>query len=160
MIGLRQRVVRRVDMPSDVDGTSALDRADYRDAFLARGTDPMAADAVEWIRQTFESAPAPLRGFLRAGWSLFGARLARPGTPGHVLGWRIGLADPDRVRLEVRWAIGLRANLVLYRGADTLLLATFVRHDRAASRLLWPLLVPVHRLTLRALLTRVVRARR
>jgi hypothetical protein len=114
--------------------------------------------AEQWIREAFESAPSPVRTFVRLGWLMFGAELGPYPSPNHVAGWRIGECEPGCIRLDVTWKIGLRANLVLRTDSSSVLLATFVEHRSRASRLVWPMLLPVHIPTLRYLLTRAARA--
>ncbi|GAA0545442.1 hypothetical protein [Saccharopolyspora erythraea] len=77
---------------------------------------------------------------------MFGAKLGRRGSPAHVAVWRIADSEPECIRLEVEWRVGLRANLVLRVRPASVVQATFVEHHRRASRFLWPLLVPVHHL--------------
>jgi Protein of unknown function (DUF2867) len=147
--------VRRIDLPAGID--TSLTSVDYHDTFTVQVGDGASHSAERWIREVFEGAPAPVRSFLWLGWSMFGARLGPCPSPTHVMGWRIEENLPDHIRLVVEWAVGLRANLVLRTHASTVTLATFVRHHRWASRILWTAVVPVHHLTLRYLLARAAR---
>ncbi|GLY68992.1 DUF2867 domain-containing protein [Amycolatopsis taiwanensis] len=152
--------VRRIDLPDNLN--TSLTSVDYHDTFTVQVDDGASGSAERWMREVFEAAPAPVRMFLRIGWSMFGARLGPwATTPTHLAGWRIEENLPDRIRLVVDWTVGLRANLVLRTETSTeasaITLATFVQHHRRASRILWPALVPVHHLTLRYLLARATR---
>lgn len=149
------RRVRRIDLPSDIN--TSLTSVDYHDTFTVQVSDGVSGSAEQWIREVFEGPPAPVRSFLWLGWSMFGARLGPCPSPTHVVGWRIEENMPDHIRVVVEWTVGLRANLVLRTHASGVILATFVRHHRRASRILWPLVVPVHHLTLRYLLSRAAR---
>ncbi|SHF38478.1 hypothetical protein [Streptoalloteichus hindustanus] len=153
-----RRRARKVAVPDVVRSHAAVERVDYQDAF-AVPVDTSARDGAErWVRAVLDDAPAPLRAFLRFGWSLFGARLGPYPSPAHVMGWRIGENEPDHVRLEVEWTIGLRANLVLRALPTSVVLATFVQLDTRASRVLWPALIPLHQLILRYVLSRAARS--
>lgn len=147
---------RKITPPDDVREHSSLCRIDYQDAFTVRlvgGT----GSAEQWARNLLESAPAPVRAFLRAGWSVFGAQLGPVSSPAHVLGWKIGAQEAGWIRLEVLWKVGLRANLVVRVRPDSLVVATFIEHFRGVSRLIRPLLIPVHLVALRYLVSRAAR---
>ena len=151
---------RKIEPPVDVRSLATLDHVNYQDAFTipasAAGTD----SAEQWLREVFEGAPAALRGTLRFGWRLFGAKLGPYPSPEHVIGWQVEASEPDWVRTGVRWGIGLRAQLVLRTLPSAVVLSTSVEKDSVASKILWPLLIPVHQPVLRFLLWRAVRARR
>ncbi|MGW5641907.1 hypothetical protein ACWEV3_06340 [Saccharopolyspora sp. NPDC003752] len=148
---------KAIVVPGDVRSRASLLNPDYQDAFVVETGEEVPRNAERWIREVFESAPVPVRAFLRIGWSLFGAQLGPSGSPAHVLGWQIGENHPDWIRLEVFWKLGLRANLVLRAQSSSIVLATFVEHQRRAARILWPTLILVHRWTLRYLLSRAAR---
>lgn len=105
----------------------------------------------------FESAPAPIRTFVRLGWLMFGAKLAPARSPEHIAGWQIGRDEPDAVRIDVEWAVGLRAQLVMRTQPSSVVFGTFVEYNRRAARVVWPVIVPIHRLIARYLLSRAVR---
>ncbi|MFI0466426.1 hypothetical protein ACH347_20295 [Saccharopolyspora sp. 5N102] len=147
-----------IAVPVDVRSRASLRNPDYQDAFAVEAGEEVPRDAECWIREAFESAPAPVRAFLRIGWSMFGAQLGPSKSPTHVLGWQIGENHPEWIRLEVFWKVGLRANLVLRAQSSSVVLATFVEHQRWAARILWPTLILVHRCTLRYLLSRAARS--
>ncbi|MEU5847499.1 hypothetical protein [Saccharopolyspora shandongensis] len=147
---------KAIAVPSDVGARASLPKPDYQDAFAVDTGEEVPRDAERWIREVFESAPTPVRAFLRIGWSMFGAQLGPTKSPEHVLGWQISEKYQDWIRLEVHWKIGLRANLVLRARSSSIVLATFVEHRRRAARILWSALIPVHHLALRYLLSRAV----
>ncbi|KAA5826836.1 hypothetical protein ABT337_08985 [Saccharopolyspora hirsuta] len=155
MTNVRSRPgVAAIPAPDDVRSFSSLRRIDYEDAFAVGIAEHVSGSAEQWARAVFESAPAPLRAFLRFGWSMLGAKLGPASSAEHVFGLRIGAAQPDRIRLEVLWRIGLRANLMFRMRSHSLVFATFVEHRRRASRFIWPLVVPIHVVVMRYLLTR------
>jgi deazaflavin-dependent oxidoreductase (nitroreductase family) len=143
----------KIAAPEDVRSRVSLKRADYQDTFTIDVGPTSGATAERWIRDVFES-PMLVRKLIRVGWLMFGAKLGPYPSPDYVAGWRIGESTPDCIRLEVDWAIGLQANLILCRLPASIILGTFVEHRRPASRVLWPLLVPVHVTVLRYLLGR------
>lgn len=151
--------VRKVVVSEEVESCRTLDHVDYQDAFSVAVPDAMPDSAEKWLRSVFEGAPAPLRGTVRFCWRLLGAELGPFPSPAHIAGWRIEESHPDWVRTDVLWALGLRAQLVLRTAPGSVVLSTAVEERSLASRLLWPLLVPVHQLILRYQLSRAARAR-
>ncbi|MGW1678673.1 hypothetical protein [Saccharopolyspora sp. NPDC002376] len=55
------------------------------------------------------------------------------------------------------WKVGLRANPVFRVRSDPLIVATFVEPYRGVSRIVWPVVVPIHLVARRYLLSRAVR---
>jgi hypothetical protein len=151
--------VRKVAVPKEVESCRTLDHVDYQDAFSVGVPDAVSDSAEEWLRSIFEGAPAPLRGTVRFGWRLFGAKLGPFPSPTHIVGWRIEESHPDWVRTDVLWALGLRAQLVVWTTRGSVLLSTAVEQRSRASRVVWPLLIPTHQLILRSQLWRAARAR-
>jgi hypothetical protein len=147
-----------ITVSDDVRSPVSLAHADYQSALLVAAPDAASSSAEQWLRSMFESAPAPVRTFIRLGWLMFGARLAPVPSPGHIAGWRIGLSQPDVVRIDVEWAVGLRAQLVVRVEESSAVFGTFVELNRLAARLVWRAIVPIHRLTARYLLARTARA--
>jgi hypothetical protein len=146
------RYAKRIAVPDEARSRSTLERPDYQDTF-AIGAEGAEGDSAEkWARRVFEAAPAPVRLITRLGWLSFGAKLGPSPSPDHVAGWAIGQREPDWIRLEVVWAVGLRVHLVLRRMASSLTLSTFVEHDRRAARIVWPGVMPVHWVIVRYLL--------
>lgn len=154
----KKAYAKRIAVSEEIHGRTSLPRADYEDTFVIEAPGARSDSAERWIRSVFEDAPWPVRQFTRLGWLGFGAKLGPKGSTGHVAGWLIEDNAPDRIRLQVDWAVGLRAQLVLDTEPSSVTLSTFVGHRRRAARIAWPPLVPVHRLTLRYLLLRAARA--
>lgn len=151
--------VHKIAVPADVESRRTLDHVDYQDAFSVGVPDAGSDSAEQWLRSVFEGAPAPLRGTVRFGWRLLGAKLGPFPSPTHVVGWQVEESHPDWVRTDVLWAIGLRAQLVLRTTASGVVLSTAVEKRSRLSRVLWPTLIPVHQLILRYQLWRAARAR-
>ncbi|MBO0820451.1 MAG: hypothetical protein J2P26_06325 [Nocardiopsaceae bacterium] len=151
--------VRKVAVPKEVESRRALDHVDYQDAFCASVPEAVSDSAEKWMREVFEGAPAPLRGAVSCGWRLFGAKLGPFPSPTHIVGWEIEENHPDWIRMNVVWALGLRAQLVLRTAPGSVVVSTAVEKRSLASRVVWPLLIPVHQPVLRAWLWRAARAR-
>ncbi|WP_218003244.1 hypothetical protein [Nocardia concava] len=114
----------------------------YIDVF-ALPIDAVAQGSPEqWARALFEQAAGKGGQFI---WGiLLTMRLARPGTPGHVAGWRIGDRGPDWIRLEVEgWM--LDGQLVVRAGERELIMVTAVRYPLPIGRPVWNVLSRVHR---------------
>lgn len=148
--------VRAVAVPSELPADARLTGAHYRDAFAARVSDPAAREAEDWMRRALEGAPAPLRLFVRVGWRVvLGLRAVRDAP--NILGWRIVSAEPRLVVLEQSsWL--LSARLLLVVDNECIVWVTFVRHDKAPSRLVWSVLGLLHRPIVRYVLARAVDA--
>lgn len=146
------RSAKRIAVPDEARSRSPLKRPDYQDTFAIGAPGADAESAEQWARRVFEAAPAPVRMITRLGWLSFGAKLGPAGSPDHVAGWTIGQAEKDWIRLEVVWAVGLRAHLVLRPKTSSFALSTFVEYDRRAARFVWPGVMPVHWVIVRYLL--------
>jgi hypothetical protein len=128
---------------------------DYTDAHtvpLGPGADRTAAG---WARAVFAGAPAPVRGFLVAGWR-FGLGLRLSPGPDRVLGWRLH-STPDTAVLSADGRL-LAAELRFRTTGSGLTLSTRVHHRTALGRLLWTLALPPHRLLVPRLLRRATRS--
>lgn len=150
---------KRIGVPDEIRSRTSLTHIDYQDALVVGTRDASSDNAEQWIRRMFESAPTPLRAFIRFGWLMCGAKLGPYPAPDYVVGWRIGENEPDLIRIDVEWRVGLRAQLVLHTQPSSIVFATFVAHHRRAARILWPVLVPVHKMTVRYLIARAARTR-
>jgi hypothetical protein len=145
--------VRKVAVPATARRLGTLGRIDYEDAFVVN-TGPTGGRTAEgWARAFLEGAPAPVRAGLLSGWSALGLRVGSEG-PGTVLGWEVRRSTPDAVLLGAGSRVGMPAELLFQRRARTLLFATFVRHDNALARAVWPGVVPLHEQVVRQLLAR------
>jgi deazaflavin-dependent oxidoreductase (nitroreductase family) len=152
------RYAKRIAVPDEARSRSTLKHVDYQDTFVIGAEGADSDNAEQWARNVFESAPAAVRLLIRLGWRSYGARLGPFPSPGHVAGWTIGQSEPDWIRLELAWAIGLRMQLVLRRRPSAVTMSTFVEHDRRVARMAWPTMVPVHWLIVRSLLRRAAKA--
>jgi hypothetical protein len=156
------RDIRRVAPPAAARALCTLPAVDDADAWCVPTTDAPASgsvEAVDWLRRTYGDAPGPVRIPVLTGWRLCGAELGPLADPGHVLGWRVDLAEPDRARMVVRWRIGLDAQIVTRTEPDGFVLASFVATSTRRARVVWTLLGPSHRLVTRLLLALAVRRR-
>lgn len=121
------------------------EHADYTDRFTVEPARPPASRTADaWMRSALEGAPPVLRGFVRFGWRVvLGFRLAPPRSPGHILGWRIVRATPERVVLEQRSRL-LTAYLALHVTGPRLEWTTRVRYGRRPARAVWSVVRLVH----------------
>ena len=140
---------------TDPHDPGVLARADYLDATAYAGS---GRTAEEWARATFEGAPRLVGLVLRLGWKRgLGLRLGPYPATGHVLGWPVFESAPDRTVLGVESAVLGPCRLVFEVGRDGLLLTTAIRYGHRASRPVWTVVAPVHRLITRLLVTRAGR---
>lgn len=124
-----------------------LSKSDYASAFAARiiGTDDRSPE--QWVRDTFEGAPRPLRWFVRVGWRyVLGFRLGPRPSPAHVLGWKIVSTTPEAIKLEVQSPL-VTALKVLRVEDSRVVMTTFVRYERKSARAVWSAIAPVHHRT-------------
>jgi Protein of unknown function (DUF2867) len=134
-----------------------LARPDYLDATVtvAGGR---ARTAEDWLRATFEGAPAAVRLVLRLGWRRgLLLRLGPYPAAGHVLGWPILQSGPDRTVLGVDSAVLGPCRLVSEVDDGRYVLTTAIRFEHRFSRPVWTVVAPVHRLITRLLMTRAAR---
>ncbi|MCD2442022.1 DUF2867 domain-containing protein [Agromyces sp. SYSU K20354] len=120
--------------------------ADAVDAVAIRTA--VRVDPVEW-------ASALLDGLGDRGqfiWRrVLGLRLSDLGETDTVAGWPIVARDVDWVRLEAS-SKDLTGQLVISVDGDTVTLATFVRYRRMRGRIVWQLILPMHRVVTARLL--------
>jgi hypothetical protein len=137
---------RRITVPADpLNGTDA---PDYADAFKVDVDPSDRRTAEELVRRGLEQAPWVVRSTIR----IVHARvllldLAPMSAPGHILGWKIVTSEPDVVRLEcVSPRLG-RAVISARRPDPTQAqLATYLYFASPASRIVWTVVGPLHRL--------------
>lgn len=134
----------RITVPEDIRSRSGLGRIDYESAFSVAVDPADRRSAEQWARATYESPPALQRLFVRCGWKALGAQLGPFPSDEHVLGYRIGTNERDRICFSVRWRLGLASELVLSTGPTSATLASFVELERPAARIVWPAVVPMH----------------
>ncbi|MFE3756457.1 hypothetical protein ACFXO9_19335 [Nocardia tengchongensis] len=96
----------------------------------------------EWARAMFERVAGAGGQFI---WRvLLTMRLARPGAPNHVAGWRIDGGGDDWIRLDVQgWM--LDGQLVVRADERELTMVTAVRYPKPVGRPVWKVLSNVHR---------------
>jgi len=130
----RHRVV-----PDPICDRDSFDRPQYVDYFTMPAPEHMqAASPTDWARAVCTLTPVAMvvwRGVL-------GLRL-RPGAPEHVGGWRIAAETENWTRVEAEsWLLG--AHVVFGVESDELSLATFVRYESPAAKLVWPPVAALH----------------
>jgi len=115
--------------------------------------------AEQWALAVWEGAPRIVRWFLRFGWRFFlGLRLGPPGSPTHVLGWRIVDDCRDMVTLQAPSVLIAGHNVVIVQ-ESSVLWTTLVRYERPIARPIWRLIELVHRIVLPYTLTRASKVR-
>ena len=144
--------VRQVAVQPAARRLSTLERIDYEDAFVVETGPTRGRTAEEWARAILEDAPAAVRTALCGGWSALGLRIGWSRSDRVVLGWEVRRSNPDSVLLAAGSRLGLAAELLLKRRQRTLLFATFVRHENAIARALWPGVIPLHQQVVRHVL--------
>lgn len=151
------RRARRIEMPARLRDADTLTDPGYTFACAVpvAATDDRTAE--QWARAVFEGAPRPVRWFLLTGWILIlRLRLGPRTSAAHVLGWRILSATPAAVTLVTDSPL-FTTHLVVEVRDSRAVHATFLRFEHGFGRLLWAITDPIHRLTIRALLTRAAR---
>ena len=144
-------VVGMSAIPEPDRSASSLPDGDYADAFSI-ATDAFASPE-RWARAMFGDVPNPAQRFIWRG--LLGIRLRRDRSPHTVAGWRIAEVSAHWIRLEAEsWF--LSANLVVRTPPGRVSLATLVRYDRGAARVVWPPLSAVHRMLIPGVLRAAV----
>lgn len=144
--------VRQVAVPPTARALSTLSHIDYEDAFLLETGPTQYRPAEQWARAILEDSPRTVRSGLLAGWSTIGLKVGTNRSGRSVLGWDVRRNSPEFVLLGADSRIGMPGELLVKRGRDTLLFATFVQHDNLAARALWAAVEPVHVRVVRDLL--------
>ena len=145
--------VRQVAVPPSARALSTLSRIDYEDAFLVQtGRLVQSRTGEQWARAVLEGAPIRTRSALLAGWSALGLRLGSPRSDRFVLGWEVPRSTPDVALLAAGSRLGMPAEVLFKRQQDTLLFATFVRHENQIVRAVWAGVAPGHRQVVQRLL--------
>lgn len=146
-------MARQVPVPAHIAALKLLDRVDYADSFAVRT--PVSHTAEHWARLGLEGAPRALRAGVVCAHQALGLRLARRGSPDHVLGWEIRENDPEQLVLGVEGRI-LTPRIVVATPPGRAVIATLIRFDRVGARAAWALVAPVHRAVARYLLDHAV----
>lgn len=127
-------------LPDAVRSASTLSRPDYADMCSLQTT--VDADAECWARAMLGDVADRAERFIWQG--LLGLRLHPHPSPDHVAGWRVGLREPDRVRLD-SGSPSFNCNMVILAGGGQIRLATLVQYVRPWRSRIWPPLSAVHR---------------
>lgn len=129
----------------------------YADAFetAVRAEDRRSPE--EWAHRGLRRAGPAGNLVVLAHRHLLRFRLAPPGSPGHLQGWRIVSSDEDVLHLEATGPL-TTGTLVARRASPTsvLLTTTLVHRRPRAASLVWTVLGPVHRALAPQLLARAV----
>jgi hypothetical protein len=130
------------DVPEQIRARITLAEPDHVDLFTVET--PVATDhtAEEWARAILERAPVSRRN-ARRFWRLIGLRLAPPGSPDHVQGWRIAARADDWLRIEAA-SFYMTAEAVCLVEPDRVSLSLSVQHDRPPARLVWAVIAGPH----------------
>jgi hypothetical protein len=143
---------RQVAVPPAARRLRTLPRVDYEDAFVAEVPDARERTGEQWARAFLEDAPAAMRRLCRSGWYALGFDLGPTESQELILGWPIHRSAEDFVLLAARSRLGMSAEVLLKRDADTLLVADFLRLGNPGARALWAGFAPGHRQVVRYLL--------
>ena len=151
---------RRVAVPNDepmLEGSGF----GYVDAFEVDLLEGDHRTAEEFARSCLEDAPLHLQ---RLVWNahrhLLRFRLSPRGARGHVLGWRIGVAEADAARLEVCGPLVDGVIVGRRFPENTVRVVTAVRYNKPLAALVMAAIGPVHRRVAPRLLERAVETAR
>jgi len=138
----------------EIQSLSELSPIQYREAFAVQVTEQRTPE--EWARSLLEGAKPRKRTAMLTTWGLLRLKLGPPGSPEHVLGWRVHSRGERAVVLALRNRAGLEARIVLSATGHRLVHTMVVRNDHWYWRLLWAALAPRHREFVRGLLQDLV----
>lgn len=144
---------RRIPVPVE----EPLSGYDYADAFEVDLHPSDTRSSEEFARDAIERAPWLVRTTVRvAHRSVLRIRLAAPGTPGHLMGWKVVRSAPDALQLEATSPLLGRGVIVGRRPEPTRAsITTYLFYDRPRTgRALWTVVGPLHRLIAPYLLER------
>jgi hypothetical protein len=148
---------RQIAVPADARALSTLSRVDYEDAFLVETGLARERTGEQWARAMLEDAPAATRRALRWTWLALGLRLGSTRDERRVFGWELRRSSPDFALLAARSLVGLQAEVLLKRGRDSVLCASFLRVGNPVARAVWSGIAQAHRRAVPDLLTRAAR---
>jgi hypothetical protein len=146
--------VRQIAVPAAARALTALDPADYEDAFVVVSPPAATRSAVDWAQAVLEEAPERQRREVRGAWAALGLQLAPAGSRDAVLGWHLRRAEGEVAVLAASSPLGIRGELVFASRPDGLLYATFVRLAGDDARRAWARVRPAHPPVVRELLER------
>jgi hypothetical protein len=148
---------RQIAVPLDARALATLDRVDYEDAFLVETGLARERTGEGWARAMLEDAPAATRRALRWTWLSLGLRLGSTRDQRRVFGWEVRRSSPDFALLAARSLLGLQAEVLLKRGQDSVVCASFLRVGNPLARAVWSGISQAHRRAVPDLLTRAAR---
>ena len=149
--------VSQVAVPPDARALSTVARVDYEDAFLAEAEQAEKRTGEQWARAFLEDPPLKTRRTLRAGWFALGLQLGPTESERLVLGWEVRRRGPDFALLAARSALGMEGEVLVKRGENTLLVATFLQLENLLARVVWAGAQHGHRRAVQDLLARATR---
>ena len=130
---------------------------DYADAFEIHLDHDDSRTAEQWARSGLEGAPSVLRHVIRGVHRhVLRFDLGDPGSPEHVLGWRVAESQPDLVRLQTESSL-MRAMILGQRIDGGILLQTRLFYRSGFAPTLWRVIGPIHRAVAPYLLERAAR---
>ena len=146
---MKNQLARRVRRVGVTDPIAAARRYDYADAFEVRLPEPDPYSPETWVRAGLEATPRVVDWIV----GLLGFREA-PASSDHVSGFRIVKSDPEVVHLEASLPL-MHVVMVGRRVEPTRrMLTTVLRYERPVlTRLVWTVVGPVHRRTVRGGIT-------
>ncbi|TSE00439.1 DUF2867 domain-containing protein [Skermania sp. ID1734] len=155
-----QSRARKVQTPQSHREVSGLNTVDYTVAFELPFAEFTPDSAEKWAREVWEGSPAAVRVFLLTGWRfVLWLRLGPLRNKHHVLGWRIESIEPKLIVLSASsWLMHARNIIEVDRERRRLVWSTLVQHRNPVSRVVWAMVVTIHKLTIPRLLDRAARA--
>ena len=147
---MKSRLARQVRRVGVTDPIAAARRYDYADAFEARLPEPDPYSPETWVRAGLEATPRVVDWIV----GLLGLREAPASSEDHVSGFLIVESDPEVVHLEA--SLPLMHVVMVGRKVEPTrrMLTTVLRYERPVmARLVWAVVGPVHRRTVRGGIT-------
>ena len=136
---------RQIAVPQEARALTTLPRVDYQDAFRVDTNLARERTGEQWARAMLEDAPAATRRALRWTWLTLGLRLGSTRDETRVFGWEVRRRSQDFALLRARSLLGLQAEVLLKRGEDSVVCASFLRVANPLARAVWSGIAPVHR---------------
>ncbi|MDL5159125.1 DUF2867 domain-containing protein [Actinomycetospora termitidis] len=141
-------MVQRVRPPDDLEGLPA--RAGYVDAYAAPARIADGRSARAWADLILDDAGPTVLAVIRTVQRGAGLLLVTPEPPNLAVGWAVLHEEPDHVVLGVEGRV-YTPRVVLAVRQESLLLVTAVEPRGLVGRLVWTLVAPLHRVTVRTL---------
>lgn len=144
-------------MPTGARRARTLQRPTYEDAFEVAVRDAHDRTAEVWLRLMLEGSPERAQRALRGGWRALGLQHGPLDCADHVLGWPIRRSEPNVVLVGASSRVGMPAELLLMREAESIKFFTFIRHENPLVRVAWAPIVKPHHEVVTRLLGRMAR---